>query len=59
MNEESVLAKEQQQNIPKAQHSVGDGGLAWLKKSFQRAKEQAQEEGKSLEEVVSQRWGVS
>lgn len=38
---------------------VGDGGLGWLKKSYQRAKEQAKEEGKSIDEVAAERWGVS
>ncbi|XP_015594629.1 CWF19-like protein 2 isoform X2 [Cephus cinctus] len=30
---------------------------AWLKKSLQRAQEQATEEGKSLEEIAAERWG--
>ncbi|XP_057323234.1 CWF19-like protein 2 [Microplitis mediator] len=29
----------------------------WLKKSLQRAQEQAQEEGRSLEDVAAERWG--
>ncbi|KAK2563412.1 CWF19-like protein 2 [Acropora cervicornis] len=29
----------------------------WLKKAYQRAKEHAQEEGRSLEEIVAQRYG--
>ncbi|CAL8111702.1 unnamed protein product [Orchesella dallaii] len=36
---------------------IGDGGLSWLRKAFIRAKEQAKEEGRTLEEVVSDRWG--
>lgn len=32
---------------------------AWLKKSLRRAQEQAEEEGKSLEEIATERWGVS
>jgi hypothetical protein len=38
--------------------AVGDGGLGWLKRAYQRAKEQAKEESKSLEEVAAERWGV-
>ena len=38
---------------------IGDGGLAWLKKSYQRCVEQAREEGRSLEELAAERWGVS
>ena len=30
----------------------------WLKKAYQRAKQQAQEEGRSLEEIVAHRYGV-
>lgn len=31
----------------------------WLKKSLRRAKEQAHRDGKTLEEVATERWGVS
>lgn len=31
----------------------------WLKKSLQRAEEQALRDGKCLEEVAAERWGVS
>ena len=37
---------------------IGDGGLAWLKKAYQRCVEQAREEGRSLEELAAERWGV-
>lgn len=30
----------------------------WLKRALQRAREQAIEEGRSLEEVAAERWGV-
>ena len=33
--------------------------MAWLKKALQRAKEQALDENRSLEEVAAERWGVS
>lgn len=36
---------------------VGDGGVAWLKRAFKRAQEQALAEGKSLEEIAEKRWG--
>ncbi|KAL0133790.1 hypothetical protein PUN28_001038 [Cardiocondyla obscurior] len=36
-------------------HQILDAN--WLKKSLQRAKEQALQDGKSLEEVVAERWG--
>lgn len=42
-------------SIPK--NTVGDQGSAWLKKALQRAKEQALEERRSLEDVVTERWG--
>ncbi|XP_046566167.1 CWF19-like protein 2 [Haliotis rubra] len=42
----------------KSNHSgVGDGGLSWLLKSFERCKQQAAEEGRSLEEMAAERWG--
>ncbi|KAM4628318.1 CWF19-like protein 2 [Polymixia lowei] len=36
---------------------VDDGGLSWLRKSFQRMKEQAEREQRSLSDVVAQRYG--
>ncbi|XP_071371988.1 CWF19-like protein 2 isoform X2 [Centroberyx affinis] len=36
---------------------VDDGGLSWLRKSFQRMKEQAEREQRSLNDVVAQRYG--
>ena len=38
---------------------TGDSGNSWIQKAFQRAKEQAKDEGRDLEEVVAERWGVS
>lgn len=37
---------------------VGDSGLSWLRKSYQRCVQQAEEEGRPLEELAAERWGV-
>lgn len=39
--------------------SIGDRGLEWYERALRRAQEQAEEEGRSLADVVSERWGVS
>ncbi|KAL0973436.1 hypothetical protein UPYG_G00203610 [Umbra pygmaea] len=36
---------------------VDDGGLGWLRKSYKRMKEQAEREQRSLETIVSERYG--
>ncbi|XP_076832456.1 CWF19-like protein 2 [Brachyhypopomus gauderio] len=36
---------------------VDDGGLGWLRKSYQRMKEQAEREQRSLDAVVAERYG--
>ncbi|XP_037746030.1 CWF19-like protein 2 isoform X1 [Chelonia mydas] len=36
---------------------VEDGGLSWLKKSYQRMKEQAEREKRNFEEIVAERYG--
>ena len=41
----------------KVESKGGRGGHAWMLRSYKRALEQAETEGRSLEEVASQRWG--
>ncbi|KAM3615710.1 uncharacterized protein V6R79_006567 [Siganus canaliculatus] len=36
---------------------VNDGGLSWLRKSYQRMKEQAEREQRSIDDVVAERYG--
>uniref|UniRef100_G3WP02 CWF19-like protein 2 n=1 Tax=Sarcophilus harrisii TaxID=9305 RepID=G3WP02_SARHA len=36
---------------------VEDGGLSWLKKSYQRMKEQAEKQNRNFEDVVAERYG--
>ncbi|KAG1670253.1 CWF19-like protein 2 [Nymphon striatum] len=36
---------------------VGDGGLSWLRRAYKRVHEQAEEQGKSPEEIAAERWG--
>ncbi|XP_053176865.1 CWF19-like protein 2 isoform X2 [Scomber japonicus] len=44
-------------SVKKANTVVNDGGLSWLRKSFQRMKEQAEREQRNLEDVVAERYG--
>ena len=44
--------------IDRTDRKVGDAGLSWVKKAYERAKEQAEEQGRSLEDVVAERFGV-
>ncbi|KAL6082511.1 hypothetical protein STEG23_002760, partial [Scotinomys teguina] len=36
---------------------VEDGGLSWLRKSYQRMKEQAQKENRDFEDIVAEKYG--
>ncbi len=38
---------------------VGDAGLEWHRRAFERCKQQSKEEQRPLNEIVSQRYGVS
>lgn len=47
------------QNCPEKRDNQSILDANWLRKSLQRAKEQALRDGRSLEEVAAERWGVS
>ncbi|CAC5398373.1 CWF19-like protein 2 homolog,CWF19-like protein 2 [Mytilus coruscus] len=36
---------------------IGDGGLSWMKKAYQRCEEQAKEEGRTLDVVATEKYG--
>ena len=38
-------------------NQIRDGEASWLRRAFQRAKEQAEREGKSIDEIARVRWG--
>jgi hypothetical protein len=38
---------------------VGDAGLEWHQRAYERCKQQAKEEQRPLNEIVSERYGVS
>lgn len=38
---------------------MGDQGVGWLRRALKRTEEQAAEEGRSVEDVAAERWGVS
>lgn len=37
---------------------VGDAGLEWHRRAFERCKQQAKDEQRSLNDIVSERYGV-
>ncbi|OBS59110.1 hypothetical protein A6R68_09765, partial [Neotoma lepida] len=43
--------------IPAVTKGVEDGGLSWLRKSYQRMKEQAQKENRNFEDIVAEKYG--
>lgn len=36
---------------------IEDGGLSWLRKSYQRMKEQAEKQNRNFEDIVAERYG--
>ena len=46
-------------SVPQGPSAAGDAGLSWLRKAYDRCKQQALDEGRSLEDVAADRYGVS
>uniref|UniRef100_A0A8C6BY45 CWF19-like protein 2 n=1 Tax=Monodon monoceros TaxID=40151 RepID=A0A8C6BY45_MONMO len=44
-------------NVSSVTKVVEDGGLSWLRKSYQRMKEQAEKQNRNLEDIVAERYG--
>ncbi|XP_038840399.1 CWF19-like protein 2 isoform X2 [Salvelinus namaycush] len=49
--------EEKASNVLTKAATVDDGGLGWLRKSYQRMREQAEREQRSLEVIVAERYG--
>ena len=55
----STLHSSSTEQKPTKNTKVGDAGLDWHRRAFERCKQQAKEEQRSLNEIVSERYGVS
>lgn len=55
----STLRDSSTEQKPTKTSKVGDAGLDWHRRAFERCKQQAKEEQRSLNEIVSERYGVS
>ncbi|KAF3823527.1 hypothetical protein GH733_006995 [Mirounga leonina] len=44
-------------NVSSLTKVVEDGGLSWLRKSYQRMKEQAEKQNRNFEDIVAERYG--
>uniref|UniRef100_A0A4W5KR67 CWF19 like cell cycle control factor 2 n=1 Tax=Hucho hucho TaxID=62062 RepID=A0A4W5KR67_9TELE len=49
--------EEKASNVVRKAATVDDGGLGWLRRSYQRMREQAEREQRSLEVIVAERYG--
>ena len=47
----------EEKNLEKRSTHTGDGGRSWILRSYKRALEQADSEGKKLSEIATKRWG--
>ena len=59
MPEEEARREKKAEPRSTASGVAGDGGASWLRRAYQRCIEQASEEGRSLEDIAAERYGVS
>lgn len=62
MNERELNPTLRKQPITSAdskKSKVGDAGLEWHRRAYERCKQQAKDEQRPLNEIVSERYGVS
>lgn len=53
------LRQQPKQSEPSRVTKVGDAGLEWHRRAYDRCKQQSKDEQRPLEEIVSERYGVS
>ena len=51
------LPSEEMDSSSHSHGKTGDGGRSWLLRSYKRALERAEEEGRSIDEIATERWG--
>ena len=54
----NLRQKAAESNRKERSATVGDAGLEWHRRAFERCKQQAKEEQRPLNELVSERYGV-
>lgn len=54
-----ALRRQTTENERSKATKVGDAGLEWHRRAYERCKQQAKEEQRPLNEIVSERYGVS
>ena len=56
-SQEKGVHKEEEEGSRRSSTKVGDGGRSWMLRAYKRALERAEEEGRSIDEVATERWG--
>lgn len=55
--EASSASERRGNDVKEKPRKIGDGGRSWMLRAYKRALEQAESEGRSLEEIATERWG--